>query len=72
MSDGEVAQFSGCTARTRGHGEPPQGPAVDLFADRTSCRRFWSNLFRQLPPGLAYTLIEGVVPLGTEAHGTPQ
>ena len=32
---------------------------LDLFADRTSCHRFWPNQFRQLLSALAYTLIEG-------------
>ena len=33
---------------------------LDLFADRASCGRFWSNQFRQLLSGLAYTLIEAL------------
>ena len=33
---------------------------LDLFADRASCARFWSNQFRQLLSGLAYTLIEAL------------
>ena len=33
---------------------------MDLFADRASCHRFWSNQFRQLLSGLAYTLMEGL------------
>ena len=33
---------------------------LDLFADRASCTRFWSNQFRQLLSGLAYTLIEAL------------
>ena len=33
---------------------------MDLFADRASCRQFWSNQLRQLLSGLAYTLMEGL------------
>ena len=33
---------------------------LDLFAGRASCRRFRTNLFRQLLSGRAYTLIEGL------------
>ena len=33
---------------------------LDLFADRASSTRFWSNQFRQLLSGLAYTLIEAL------------
>lgn len=33
---------------------------LDLFADRASSGRFWSNQFRQLLSGLAYTLIEAL------------
>ena len=33
---------------------------LDLFAGHASCHRFWANQFRQLPSGLAYTLIEGL------------
>ena len=33
---------------------------LDLFAGRASCHRFWSNQFRQLLSGLAYTLMEGL------------
>ena len=33
-------------------------PDPDLFAGRASCRRFWSNQFRQLLSGLAYALVE--------------
>ena len=33
---------------------------LDLFADRTSCHRWWPNQFRQLLSGLAYTLFEGL------------
>ena len=33
---------------------------LDLFADRTSCHRWWPNQFRQLLSGLADTLFEGL------------
>jgi hypothetical protein len=33
---------------------------LGLFADRTSCHRWWPNQFRQLLSGLAYTLLEGL------------
>ena len=33
---------------------------LDLFADRASSTRFWSNQFRQLLSGLAYTLFEAL------------
>ena len=33
---------------------------LDLFADRASCTGFWSNQFRHLLSGLAYTLIEAL------------
>jgi hypothetical protein len=33
---------------------------IDLFADRTSCHRWWPNQFRLLLSSLAYTLIEGI------------
>ena len=33
---------------------------LDLFADRTSCHRWWPNQFRLLLSGLAYTLFEGL------------
>ena len=33
---------------------------LDLFADRTSCRHWWPNQFRQLLSGLAYSLFEGL------------
>ncbi len=32
----------------------------DLFADRTSCQRWWPHQFRPLLSGLAYTLLEGL------------
>ncbi|MFQ5959386.1 MAG: IS1380 family transposase [Alphaproteobacteria bacterium] len=33
---------------------------LDLFADRTSCHRWWPNQFRLLEASLAYTLIEAI------------
>lgn len=33
---------------------------LDLFADRTSCQRWWPNQFRLLLSSLAYTLIEAI------------
>lgn len=33
---------------------------LDLFADRTSCHKWWSNQFRLLLSSLAYTLLEMV------------
>lgn len=33
---------------------------LDLFADRTSCHRWWPNQFRLLLSSLAYTLLEAV------------
>ena len=45
---------------------------LDMFADRTSCHRWWPNQFRLLLSSLAYTLLEGIRRLtlrGTElAH----
>ena len=45
---------------------------LDLFADRTSCHRWWPNQFRLLLSSLAYTLLEAIRRLalqGTElAH----
>ncbi len=34
---------------------------LDLFADRTSCQRWWPNQFRPLLSGLAYTRSKGYV-----------
>jgi hypothetical protein len=42
---------------------------LDLFADRTSCHRWWPNQFRLLLSSLAYTLLEAIQRLalqGTE------
>ena len=33
---------------------------LDLFADRTSCHRWWPNQFRLLLSGLAYVLLEAI------------
>lgn len=33
---------------------------LDLFADRTSCQRWWPNQFRLLLSSLAYTLLEAI------------
>lgn len=33
---------------------------LDLFADRTSCHRWWTNQFRLLLSGLAFTLLEAI------------
>ena len=37
---------------------------LDLFADRTSCHRFWPNQFRVLLSALAYILMEAIRRLG--------
>jgi len=37
---------------------------LDLFADRTSCHKWWPNQFRLLLSSLAYTLIETIRRLG--------
>lgn len=42
---------------------------LDLFADRTSCHRWWPNQFRLLLSSLAYMLLEAIrrlAPQGTE------
>jgi len=39
-----------------------------MFADRTSCQRWWPNQFRLLLSSLAYTLIEAIRRLAL--HGT--
>ena len=33
---------------------------LDLFADRTSCHRWWPNQFRLLLSSLAYILLESI------------
>lgn len=37
---------------------------IDLFAERTSCHRWWPNQFRLLLASLAYSLIEAIRRLG--------
>jgi len=37
---------------------------LDLFADRTSCHKWWANQFRLLLSSLAYTLIETIRRVG--------
>ena len=37
---------------------------LDLFADRTSCHKWWPNQFRLLLSSMAYTLIETIRRLG--------
>jgi len=37
---------------------------LDLFADRTSCHKWWPNQFRMLLSSLAYTLLETVRRIG--------
>jgi len=37
---------------------------LDLFADRTSCHRWWANQFRLLLASLAYALLESIRRLG--------
>ena len=37
---------------------------LDLFADRTSCHKWWPNQFRLLLSSLAYTLIETIRRIG--------
>lgn len=37
---------------------------LDLFAGRTSCRRWWANQFRLLLSSLAYVLVEAIRRLG--------
>ena len=39
---------------------------LDLFADRTSCHKWWPNQFRLLLSGLAYTLLETIRRIGLE------
>jgi len=41
---------------------------LDLFADRTSCHRWWPNQYRLLLSSLAYTLVEAIRRLAL--HGT--
>ena len=37
---------------------------LDLFADRTSCTKWWANQFRLMLSGLAYLLLEAIRRLG--------
>ncbi len=37
---------------------------LDLFADRTSCHKWWTNQFRLLLSSLAYTLLETIRRIG--------
>ncbi len=37
---------------------------LDLFADRTSCHKWWPNQFRLLLSALAYTLMEAIRRIG--------
>ena len=39
-----------------------------LFADRTSCHKWWPNQFRLILSFLAYTLIATTPPAGAEGH----
>ena len=39
---------------------------LDLFADRTSCHKWWPNQFRLLLSSLAYTLLETIRRIGLE------
>ena len=40
-----------------------------MFADRTSCHRWWANQFRLLPSSIACTLIETIRRLGLKGTG---
>ena len=42
---------------------------LDLFADRTSCHKWWPNQFRLLLSSIAYTLIETIRRLGLAGTG---
>ena len=37
---------------------------LDLFADRTSCHKWWPNQFRLLLSSLAYTLLQTIRRIG--------
>ena len=41
---------------------------LDLFADRTSCHKWWPNQFRLLLSSLAYALVETIRRLGAGRH----
>ena len=42
---------------------------LDLFADRTSCHKWWPNQFRLLLASMAYTLIETIRRVGLKGTG---
>ena len=42
---------------------------LDLFADRTSCHKWWSNQFRLLLSSLAYTLLQTIRRIGLKGTG---
>ena len=44
----------------RGEIENRKEQQLQLFADRTSCHRWWPNQFRLLLASLAYTLLEAI------------
>jgi hypothetical protein len=45
---------------------------LDLFADRTSCHKWWPNQFRLLLSSLAYTLLETVRRIALKGTGMAQ
>ena len=45
---------------------------LDLFADRTSCTRWWANQFRLLLSSLAYLLLEAIRRLGLKGTALAQ
>ena len=47
------------------------GAQLELFADRTSCHKWWPNQFRLLLAGLAYSLLTAVRRLGLRGTGWP-
>ncbi|MCH8240075.1 MAG: IS1380 family transposase [Proteobacteria bacterium] len=42
---------------------------LDLFADRTSCHKWWPNQFRLLLSSLAYTLLQTIRRIGLKGSG---
>ena len=44
---------------------------LQLFADRTSCHRWWPNQFRLLLASLAYTLLNAIRRRGLEGTDMP-
>ena len=46
--------------RSRRHGEPDQGTALDLYADRTSCHNGRPNQLRLMLGSLAYVLFDHI------------